>query len=71
VTVWASWNGATHVKSWRVLGGSSQTALRTVGGARKSGFETAIKVRPEAFYAVQAIDYSGHVMSISPVVAPR
>jgi hypothetical protein len=71
VTVWASWNGDTHIKSWRVLGGASQTALHTLATVRKSGFETAAKVRPESYYEVQPIDYSGHVMATSPVISPR
>jgi hypothetical protein len=69
--VWASWNGATHIKSWRVLGGASPSALHTVATVRKSGFETAIKVRPQAYVAVQALDWSGHVMSTSSAIAPR
>jgi hypothetical protein len=68
LTVWASWNGATHVKSWRVLGGASPSALRPIATARKGGFETAIKVRPQAYVAVQAIDFGGRVMSTSPVM---
>jgi hypothetical protein len=67
LTVWASWNGNTHIKSWRVLGGASATALRPIATARKRGFETAINVHPQAYVAVQAIDYSGRVMATSPV----
>src|SRR5207248_2088928 len=43
-TVYASWNGATEVSAWRVLGGSSSTGLRAVATAKKSGFETPIAV---------------------------
>jgi hypothetical protein len=67
-TVYASWNGATHVKSWRVLGGSSATALHTLRTAGKSGFETAIGVPAQTYVAVQALDYGGHVMSTSRVL---
>jgi hypothetical protein len=43
-TVYASWNGATEVVSWRVLGGNGTgTATPTVvAAAPRSGFETAI-----------------------------
>jgi hypothetical protein len=69
VTVYASWNGATHIKSWRVIGGSSQSALRTLATVRKNGFETAITVGAQPFVAVQALDYSGRLMSTSAVVS--
>jgi hypothetical protein len=71
VTVWASWNGATHIRSWRLLGGARPTALHTLATARKTGFETAIQVSPKAYFAVQALDYSGHVMATSATVTPR
>ena len=43
-SVYASWNGATTVASWRVLTGSSATGLTAGATTRASGFETAIKV---------------------------
>ena len=42
VTVYASWNGATQVTSWRVLAGPSPTQLAPVATAADGGFETAI-----------------------------
>jgi hypothetical protein len=30
-----------------------------------------MKVRVESYYAVQAVDYAGHVMSTSPVTTSR
>ena len=41
-TVYASWNGATLVASWRVLAGPSATSLKPVAQAPRTGFETAI-----------------------------
>jgi hypothetical protein len=64
-TVYASWNGATGVASWRVLGGSSPGSLRTVTTARKSSFETTITVPAQAYVQVQALDSRGHVLSAS------
>jgi hypothetical protein len=65
-TVYASWNGATEVASWTVLGGDSAEQLVPLGSRPRSGFETAIVVpgRPR-LVAVQAIDGSGAVVSES------
>ena len=59
--VYASWNGATRVASWRVLAGAS-----VVGTATRSGFETAIPV-PSGYraFAVEALDASGRVIGTS------
>ena len=58
-TVYASWNGATEVASWRVLGGRGAGALDARSRPHaKSGFETAIPVQRTATRAfeVQALD---------------
>jgi hypothetical protein len=69
MTVYASWDGATNVASWTVLTGSAPTGLAAAGGARKSGFETAIQVPLAAYVAVQAVDAGGRVLGISPTVS--
>ena len=48
-TVYASWNGATQVVSWRVLAGSrpAPARLAVVTSTAKSGFETAIRSAAE------------------------
>jgi hypothetical protein len=67
--VWASWNGATDVASWNVLGGARPDRLAVVAGAvRKRGFETRIKVSPERYVAVEALDSSGKVLERSRTV---
>jgi hypothetical protein len=72
LTAYASWNGATEDKSWRVLGGNSTGALSTVATASRNEFETAIRVtRSERYFAVQALDIHGHVMGTSVTVRPR
>jgi len=64
-----SWNGATNVASWRVLGGASASALAPVAGAAKAGFQTTISVPAGAtFLAVQALDASGAVLGTSHTV---
>ncbi len=65
-TVYASWNGATQVASWRVLAGSGAGPMRTVANAPRSGFETAITV-PQGYnsFAVQALTANGRVAGAS------
>ena len=59
-TVYASWNGATEVARWLVLGGASHTQLRPLGSAPRQGFETAITVpHPPNFLAVEALNVNG------------
>ncbi len=64
-TVYASWNGATRVASWRVLAGAPGQA-RTVATAARSGFETAIPVsRVAGRFVVEALDARGRVIGTS------
>ncbi|HEY2771661.1 MAG TPA: MFS transporter [Solirubrobacteraceae bacterium] len=65
-TVYASWNGATEVASWRVLAGQNGTAQRPVSTAQRLGFETAIGV-PQGYttFRVQALDANGRVLGTS------
>ena len=65
--VYASWNGATDVSSWRVLAGPSPGALASVGGSGRHGFETHIEAHSASpYFAVQALGPSGQVLSTSP-----
>jgi hypothetical protein len=69
-TVYASWNGATEVKSWRALAGSGAGSLTQVANVPKSGFETAITVAPGyKRFQVQALDAHGKVIGTSKPVA--
>ena len=64
-TVYASWNGATQVASWKVFGGSGAGAP-AVASAAKSGFETAIGVKAGGQqFTVQALDANGRVLGTS------
>ena len=66
VTVYASWNGATEVASWRVLAGASAKSLAPVASAPRGGFETAIATPgPELYVQVQALSASGAVLGTS------
>jgi hypothetical protein len=76
-TVYASWNGATAVASWRVLASASASAKAGAAGAGaaklaavashpRSGFETAIAVPSGSRrFQVQALDARGRVIGSS------
>jgi hypothetical protein len=65
-TVYASWNGATGVSAWRVLGGASPATLTPVATAASTGFETALAVdSPNADFAVAALGEAGEVLGTS------
>jgi hypothetical protein len=68
-TVYASWNGATEVEKWSVLGGAEAQGLLVLGVGRRAGFETAITVPdPPAYLAVVALDNTGAVLGRSSVL---
>jgi len=71
-TVYASWNGATDVASWRVLAGASTNRLKPVVTAVRSGFESAIalpKGTAGRYVTVQALDPTGRVLSTAAPAA--
>ena len=72
VTLYASWNGATEVESWKVLAGPAPDRLEPVGSVPRTGFETTIAVRTdEALLAVRALDGSGGALGTSRAVNIR
>jgi arylsulfotransferase ASST len=69
VKLWASWNGATTVSSWRVLAGPSPSKLHNIGTARRSAFETTITAHNgNPYFAAQARGSKGQVLSTSNTV---
>jgi EmrB/QacA subfamily drug resistance transporter len=63
---YASWDGATEVTGWRVLAGSSVSALTPVAKVSKSGFETAIPISGnQGTFEVQALNAQGRVIGTS------
>jgi hypothetical protein len=70
VRVWASWNGATRVRSWRVLAGDSADALHPTGPRHAfADLETQMRVRARGSYAaVEALDAAGTVLGRSDAV---
>ncbi len=66
--VYASWNGATQVSAWRVLGAATAAEKMKVivPSHPRSGFETSIVVPLNyAGFEVQALDSAGHVLGTS------
>jgi glycoside hydrolase-like protein len=65
-----NWAGASGVASWRVLAGSTPTALTSVTSARARGASQRISLRSAAAaFAVQARDSAGNVLAMSPAVS--
>ncbi|HTY96533.1 MAG TPA: arylsulfotransferase family protein, partial [Solirubrobacteraceae bacterium] len=71
LVAYASWNGATGVVGWRVLVGSSSSALKPLTSAPRDGFETKIALAGSAagpYLAVQALDAQDGVLATSKAV---
>jgi Arylsulfotransferase (ASST) len=66
--VYASWNGATEVRHWRILTGKDASSLSPVTIVPRSGFETSASVPRAAAVAVQALDFTGNPLATSKVV---
>jgi EmrB/QacA subfamily drug resistance transporter len=70
-TVYASWNGATQLASWRVLGGPSPGRLTAVATAPKSGFETQIPLTGSyASVELEALDAKSRVIGATKPISP-
>jgi hypothetical protein len=68
-TVYASWNGATGVRAWRLLAGRSARSLSAVATVAKRGFETALSVHSgQPYLQVQALGSGGRVLARSRVM---
>ena len=71
-TVYASWNGATLVASWRVLVGATTRSLKPVAQLARSGFESAIPLPAGTagrYMTVQALDPTGRLLGTAKPVA--
>ncbi len=64
--VFASWNGATEVASWRVLAGAAPGSLSTQVTMPDSGFESSVTFpNTEPYVAVQALGAAGQLLGTS------
>ncbi len=69
-TLYFSWNGATQVAFWRVLGGSRPRSLTERAQVPDDRFETKFTLaRAPRYVAVQAIQADGRVLGMSKVKA--
>ena len=69
-TLYASWNGATKLASWKVLGGGPAETF--LAEEPKAGFETAIDVpQGSTNLTLQALDADGKVLATAPALAPK
>jgi hypothetical protein len=68
-TVFASWNGAGEVASWRVLAGPDPSSLTARATMPDSGFESSVSY-PDSYpyVAVQALDARGTLLGTSATV---
>jgi hypothetical protein len=67
--VYASWNGATEVASWRLLEGAAGSDLRATQTVPRTGFETPIAVGAQTrSAAVVALDRAGAPIGTSRTV---
>ena len=63
-TIYASWNGATNVYSWRVLAGKDSKHLATVATGGHTGFETSIPLK-SSYGAYQVVALGARSLSIA------
>jgi len=70
IYVYATWNGATEVAAWQVLGGASpRTLAPTAPASPRRGFETRISLsRPPRYLVVIALDRAGKPLGASAVL---
>ncbi|WP_101523079.1 arylsulfotransferase family protein [Nocardioides houyundeii] len=71
LTVHASWNGATGVARWRVLGADDPDRLRPLSTGKRTGFETTLTAKPVEHVAVAALDARGRELGRSRTVRVR
>jgi hypothetical protein len=65
---YASWNGATEVRSWQLLAGPQESNLSPVSSARATGFESALRAGSSGpYFAVNALDRWGRTLGTSSV----
>ncbi len=69
-TAYASWNGATTVATWQLLGGASAAHLSVLASAPNAGFETSLSAPATAVVAVRALSAAGKELASTKALAP-
>ena len=68
-TAYASWNGATEVKAWRVLAGAHESHLVAQATQGWADLETAVSVNSDGpYFQVVALDGAGRELGSSEMV---
>jgi hypothetical protein len=68
--VYVSWNGATEVAAWSILGGPTNDRLSKILIARRNGFETHVQLpKAPAYVAAVAVDRTGSTLASSQALA--
>ncbi len=71
LTAYVSWNGATQVRSWVLLGGPNASDLSQIATATKDGFQTSFHLSTSpAVVQVEALGARGNTLGISAVLSP-
>ncbi len=71
VTLYVSWNGATDVTKWKVLGGPGKRKLTKLKTAAHGGFETTIRFKSNrSKFEVEGLSSTGKVLGTSVLVKP-
>lgn len=72
VTARVSWNGATEVARWELLGGADANTLAPLGSANHGGFETTVTANgTPAVVAFRAYDAAGTVLTTTTPLKPK
>ena len=73
ITLGYSWNGATEVAAYRVLGGRSSQSLDLIEEQAKTDFETQSHLtnlpKDECYFQVAAIDKNDNEMARSKIIS--
>src|SRR5581483_6557013 len=68
IALYASWNGETGIRGWKVLGGELPSRLHRLGNTGSQGFETHISVLAEPYLRVEAIGAGGRILGRSALL---
>jgi len=69
-TVYASWNGATAVRSWQFLSGSSPSDVGPVSTTAPTGFQTTATIPTQPYVQVRALSAAGRTLGTSRAIRP-
>jgi len=68
-SAYMSWNGATEVRAWRVLTGTSPDDLSETATVDREDFEMTASLDGATHVRVEALDGAGEVLGASRVVS--